>query len=163
MFPRGSLTWHFVRLPEGLFVLAWVVDQGVALIQGVARGYLADDHGVIARAGPVYDFAVEVGQAVEEEGRATRRQAVGEALELVVVLAARVREVGCNVYLIVAQHAKGESLALEYDVVGVAVALDRYRHAGGAFGGLHHPRRRHGIGLAAAAGSQHVDPMGQVT
>src|SRR5688500_16344442 len=39
-----------VHLPEGLFVLARVVDQGVALVQGVARGDLADEHGVVARA-----------------------------------------------------------------------------------------------------------------
>src|SRR5215211_5517699 len=163
MLPRGHEPWHLVRLSEGLFVLAGVVDQGVTLVEGVARGDLADYYGMVTGAGSVYDLAVEVGQAVEKEGRATRCQAVGDALELVVVLAARVREVGSDVYLIVAQYAKGEGLALEYDVVGVTVALDCYRHAGGAFGGLHNPRGRHGVGLAAASGSHHVDPVGQVT
>src|ERR687894_1024454 len=64
----------FVRLPEGPFVLAGVVDQGVSLVEGVACGYLTDDQGVVAGARSVYDLAVEVGQAVEEERRAPRRQ-----------------------------------------------------------------------------------------
>src|SRR5215208_6426856 len=160
---RLDLTQLRVRLPEGLFVLAGVVDQGVALVQGVAGSYLADDHGVVARAGRVYNLAVEVGQAVEEERRAPRRKAVGDALELVVVLAARVREVGCDIYLILAQDAEGEGLALEGYVVCVTVAPDGDRHAWGTFGGLHHPRSRHGVGLTATPGSHHVDPVGQVT
>jgi hypothetical protein len=118
---------------------------------------------MVARAGPVYNLAVEVGQAVEEEGRAPRRKAVGDALELIVVLAARVREVGRDVYLIVAQDAKGEGLALEGDVVCVTVASNGDRHAWGTFGGLHHPRCCHGVGLTATPGSHHVDPVGQVT
>src|SRR5688500_6878028 len=160
---RTDLTPLRVRLPESLFVLAGVVDQGVALVQGVAGRYLADDHGVIARTGPVNDLAVEVGQAVEEERRAPRRKAVGDALELVVVLAARVREVGRDVYLIVTQDAKGEGLALQGDVVCVTVAPDGDRQAWGTFGGLHHPRCRHGVGLTTTPGSHHVDPVGQVT
>src|SRR5919107_768996 len=139
----------FVGLPEGPFVLA--------------RVDLADDYGVVARAGPIYEFAVQGGQTVEEERRAPRRQAVGNTLELVVVLAARVREVGSNVYLILAQDAEGEGLALEDDVVCVAVAPDRDRNARGTFRGLHHPRGRHSVGLATAPGSHHVDPVGQVT
>src|SRR5215208_7107980 len=152
-----------VRLPEGLFVLARVVDQGRALGQGVAGRDLADDQGVVPRAGPVYDLAVEVGQAVEEERRAPRRKAVGDALELVVVLAARVREVGRDVYLIVSQDAEGEGLALQGDVVCVTVAPDGDSQARGTFGGLHHPRCRHGVGLTTTPGSHHVDPVGQVT
>ena len=79
------------------------------------------------------------------------------------VLAARVREVGRDVYLIVAQDAEGEGLALQDDVVCVTVASDGDRQAWGTFGGLHHPRCRHGVGLATTPGSHHVDPVGQVT
>src|SRR5829696_1138188 len=157
---RGPILGH---LPECLFVLARVVDEWVTLIEDIARQDFADDHGVVARAGPIYELAVQVGQAVEEERRAPRRQAVGNALELVVVLAARVREVGSNVYLILAQDAEGEGLALEGDVVCVAVAPDCDRNARRTFRGLHHPRGRHSVGLAAAPGSHHVDPVGQVT
>src|SRR5215203_2297675 len=157
---RGPILGH---LPECLFVLARVVDEWVTLIEDIARQDFADDHGVVARAGPVYELAVQVGQAVEEERRAVRRQAVGDALELVVVLAARIREVGRDVYLIFAQDAQGEGLALEGYVVCVTVAPDSDRHAWGTFGGLHHPRSRHGVGLTATPGSHHVDPVGQVT
>src|SRR5918993_1238347 len=158
-----DLTLPGVRLSECLFVLGGVVDQGVALVQGVAGRYLADYHGVVSCAGPVDDPAVEVGQAVEKKGRAPRREAVGDALELIVVLAARVREVGRDIYLIVAQDAKGEGLALQDDVVCVTVAPDGDRQAWGSFGGLHHPRCRHGVGLTTTPGSHHVDPVGQVT
>ena len=60
-----DLTPLRVRLPQGPFVLAGVVDQGVALVQGVAGRDLADDHGVVARAGSIYELAVQVGQAVQ--------------------------------------------------------------------------------------------------
>src|SRR5215211_3789601 len=67
------------------------------------------------------------------------------------------------VYLILAQDAKGEGLALQDDVVCVTVAPDGDRQAWGTFGGLHHPRCRHGVGLTTTPGSHHVDPVGQVT
>ena len=82
--------------------------------------------------------------------------------KLVVVLAARVREVGRDVYLIVAQDAQGEGLALQDDVVRVAVATYGYRDAGGAFRGLHHPGGCHRVRLAATPGSEHVHPVGKV-
>ena len=68
-----------------------------------------------------------------------------------------------HVYLIVAQYAKGEGLALQDDVVRVAVASDGDGDARGAFRGLHHPRRCHRVRLAAPAGAKHVYAVGKVT
>src|SRR5918998_1281747 len=110
-----------------------VVDQGEARVEGLPCGCLADDDRVVAGAGPVHHATVEVGQAVEEVGGAARGEAVGNAAELVRVLAARLAEVGGDVYLVVAQDAQGERLAPQDDVVGVAVVADGDGHAGGAF------------------------------
>src|SRR3712207_6406437 len=144
------------------FVLAGVVDQGVVVVQSVAGGDLAHDDRVLSGADGVHDPAIEVGQAVEEKRRATGGQAVGHALELVVVLAAGVGEVGSDVDLVVAQDAQGEGRALEDQVAGVAVVTHGDGDARGAFRGLHDPGGGHRVGLATPPGAKHVDPVGQV-
>src|ERR671916_986455 len=165
---RGEFDAEFLQagggrhLAEGLLVLAGVVDQGEARVEGLPCGCLADDDRVVAGASPVHHAKVEVGQTVEEVGGAARGEAVGDAAELVRVLAARLAEVGGDVDLVVAQDAKGESLAPQDDVVGVAVVANGDGHAGRAFRGLHHPGGGHRVGLAPAAGPEHVDPVGQV-
>src|SRR5215211_4717360 len=122
----GALRGH-AALPQGLFVLARVVDERVAIINGIARGNFAQDLRVVAGADGVHDPAVEVSEAVQEERRAAGGQAIGHAEELVMVLAAGLREMGSGVYLVVAQDAQGEGGALEDQVVRVTVIAFDWR------------------------------------
>jgi hypothetical protein len=151
------------HLAQRAFVLGRVVEQRIAgPVVGFAGGDFADEDGVVASVGGVEDPAVEVGQAVEEDGRAPGGLAVGDAVELVVIHAAGLGEVGCDVDLVFAQDAQGEGGALQDDAVGVAVVAYGHHHAGGTFGDLGDPGRGHGGHLAAPTRTEHVDAVAEV-
>src|SRR6185369_1212274 len=143
-----------------LGVLAFRVQQGLALLAEEHLLHLAEEDGVAAVRHLLHHAAVERHERVDQRGRS--RGELGPVAVLEAALAAlRAAERGRELPVLGAQHVDAEGAGFRHRAVRGGELVDAYEHRGRLGAGRAHRGRGHAVAVPGVSAGDDVDRAGE--